>query len=92
MVKDIYDVIVVGAGNAALCSALSAREHTSNVLVLERAPQDERGGNSQFTAGGMRIVYDGVEDIEKLVDLSDEERAITDFGEYTSDQYFDDMG
>ena len=92
MANDTYDVIVVGAGNAALCAALSAREHTSNVLVLERAPLDERGGNSQFTAGGMRVVYNGIEDIEALVDLSDEEREITDFGEYTADQYFDDMG
>ena len=92
MAKDVYDVIVVGAGNAALCAALSARERAPEVLVLERAPREERGGNSQFTAGGMRIVYNGVEDIERLVDLSDEEREITDFGEYTSDRYFDDMG
>ena len=92
MTKDVYDVIVVGAGNAALCAALSARERASDVLALERAPREERGGNSQFTAGGMRIVYDGVEDVERLVDLSDEEKEITDFGAYTSDQYFDDMG
>ena len=92
MAKDAYDVIVVGAGNAALCAALSARERTPDVLVLERAPREERGGNSRFTAGSMRIVYNGVEDIEKLVDLSDEEKEITDFGAYTSDRYFDDMG
>ena len=92
MAKDAYDVIVVGAGNAALCAALSARERASDVLVLERAPREERGGNSRFTAGSMRIVYNGVEDIEKLVDLSDEEKEITDFGAYMSDRYFDDMG
>ncbi len=92
MAKDAYDVIVVGAGNAALCAALSARERASDVLVLERAPREERGGNSRFTAGSMRIVYNGVEDIERLVDLSDEEKEITDFGAYTSDRYFDDMG
>lgn len=92
MAKEFYDVVVVGAGNAALCAALSAREYVSDVLVLERAPQHERGGNSQFTAGAMRSVYNGVSDIETLVELSDEERAITDFGQYTADQYFDDMG
>ncbi|HEY8450034.1 MAG TPA: FAD-binding protein, partial [Bacillota bacterium] len=32
-----YDVVVVGAGNAALCAALSAREEGARVLVLERA-------------------------------------------------------
>jgi glycine/D-amino acid oxidase-like deaminating enzyme len=30
---------VVGAGNAALCAALSAREHGASVVVLECAPE-----------------------------------------------------
>jgi len=68
----MYDVIIVGGGNAALCAALSAREHSKRVLVLERAPEEEAGGNSRFTAGLMRIVYNGVDDLKKLVDLSDE--------------------
>ncbi|MDX2315815.1 MAG: FAD-binding protein, partial [Gammaproteobacteria bacterium] len=38
-----YDVIVVGAGNAAFCAALAARERNVSVLVLERAPQDLSG-------------------------------------------------
>ena len=46
-----YDVIVVGGGNAAFCAALAAREQGARVLVLERAPEDEAGGNSRFTAG-----------------------------------------
>ena len=50
-----YDVIVVGAGNAALCAALSARETCQRILVLERAPEHEAGGNSRFTAGAMRV-------------------------------------
>ena len=58
-----YDVIVVGGGNAALCAALSAREHCERVLVLERAPEDESGGNSRFTAGAMRVAYRGVDDL-----------------------------
>ena len=62
-----YDVIVVGAGNAALCAALSAREQGANVLVLERAPQEKRGGNSAFTGGGFRMVHHGLEDIKKFV-------------------------
>lgn len=32
--NDRYDVIVVGAGNAALSAALAAREHGASVLVL----------------------------------------------------------
>ena len=88
-----FDVIVVGGGNAALCAALSASEHVKRVLVLERAPEEEAGGNSRFTAGLLRIVYNGVDDLKTLIpDLSPEELANTDFGTYTEEQFFDDMG
>ena len=50
------DVAVVGAGNAAFCAALAAAERGASVLVLERAPEDEAGGNSRFTAGAFRCV------------------------------------
>ena len=86
-----YDVIVVGGGNAALCAALAAKEHCRRVLVLERAPEEEAGGNSRFTAGLMRVAYNGVEDLKRLIDLSDEEIARTDFGTYTAEQFLDDM-
>ena len=87
-----YDVVVVGAGNAALCAALSAQENGARVLVLECAPEDESGGNSRFTAGAMRVVYNGVEDLEQLMpDLTADEKANTDFGTYTHEQFFDDM-
>ncbi len=88
-----YDVIVVGAGNAAHCAALSAHELGARVLMLERSPQDQRGGNSSFTGGGFRMVFHGVEDIHKFVpDLTKEELETSDFGDYTAEQYLDDMG
>ena len=87
------DVIVVGAGNAALCAALSAQESGASVLVLERAPIEESGGNSRFTAGAIRCVYDGADDLVSLMpDLTQEELDKTDFGSYTEEQFFDDMG
>src|SRR5690349_22744140 len=86
------DVIVVGGGNAAFSAALSAQEQGASVLMLEAAPEDESGGNSRFTAGSMRVVYNGVDDIKTLVpDLTEEEIATSDFGTYTQDQFFDDM-
>jgi tricarballylate dehydrogenase len=87
------DVIVVGGGNAALCAALAATEHGARVLVLERAPEEQRGGNSAFTGGGMRMVHNGLETVLTVVpDLSESEKANTDFGSYSAEQYFDDLG
>ena len=62
---DSTDVVVVGAGNAALCAALAAAEAGAKVIVLERAPEAEAGGNSRFTAGAFRCVYDGVDDLAR---------------------------
>lgn len=88
-----YDVIVVGGGNAALCAALSARENDATVLLLERAPEDRRGGNTAYTGGGFRMVHHGVETVKSVVpDLSEGEITNTDFGEYTAEQYLDDLG
>ena len=47
------DVVVVGAGNAACCAALAAKEKGANVIVLEAAPMDDAGGNSRYTGGLM---------------------------------------
>ncbi|HZE10437.1 MAG TPA: FAD-dependent tricarballylate dehydrogenase TcuA [Burkholderiales bacterium] len=86
-----WDVIVIGGGNAALCAALSAKETAKRVLLLERAPEDEAGGNSRFTAGLLRIVYNGAGDLAQLIELSKEELERTDFGTYTTEQFLDDM-
>ena len=87
-----YDVVIVGAGNAAFCAALSARESGARVLVLERAPEDVSGGNSRFTAGLMRVAYRGVDDLKRVIpDLTADEIANSDFGVYTEEQFLDDL-
>src|SRR6266403_2057052 len=87
------DVIVVGAGNAATCAALSAQENGARVLMLEIAPEEARGGNSCFTGGAFRVVYRGAEDLARLIpDMNETELRDVDFGTYTEEQYFDDMG
>ena len=87
-----HDVVVVGAGNAALCAALAAADEGARVLVLERAPKSERGGNSTFTAGAMRVAYDGPADIRKLIpNLPEDVTKHVDFGMYSRDQFRNDM-
>jgi len=88
-----HDVIVVGAGNAATCAALSAKENGASVLQLEISPEAARGGNSAFTGGAFRIVYHGFDDLARLIpDISDQELANVDVGTYTAEQYYDDIG
>src|SRR5580700_10804818 len=87
-----YDVIVIGGGNAAFCAALAARESGASVLVIECAPLAERGGNSRFTAGAMRVAYNSVDDLALLIpDLTEEDKANTDFGTYPGNQFYDDL-
>src|SRR3546814_685841 len=91
MSNTTYDVIVVGAGNAAMCAALAAEENGAKVVMLERAPESEAGGNSRYTAGAMRFAHNGLQDILTLVDLNPDEIENNDFGTYTTDDFYDDM-
>lgn len=85
-------VVVVGAGNAALCAAISAREQDAEALVLEKAPEAERGGNTYFTGGGFRFPYQGIDEIRELIpDLSDAEIARVDVGAYPAAQFRADL-
>ena len=86
-------VVVIGGGNAALVAAIAARERGADVTVLERAPYALRGGNSRFTAGAMRTVYGGVDDLRRLMpELTDAEVERADFGSYPRERFYDDLG
>lgn len=49
-----------------MCS-FSRPERGAEVLVLERAPRQRRGGNTAFTAGAIRVAYNGVDDLRRLM-------------------------
>src|SRR5262245_12745124 len=89
-----YDVIVVGAGNAALAAAVAAREQgAERVVALEKAPEALRGGNTHYSGGLLRFAYDEPEDLRVIV--PDAERQVRGFFEdvepYPRRRFLDDL-
>ena len=92
MAEEIYDVIVVGAGNAGLTAALAARQQETRVLLLDKCPKAVRGGNTRFSGGGFRFTYNGLDDMRPMLpELTDEEAAKMDVGTYTNAEFFEDV-
>lgn len=72
----LYDVAVIGGGNAALCAAIAARQDGASVIVLEHAPKAFRGGNSRHTRN-LRAMHQGPTSV------------LTE--SYLEDEYWDDL-
>ncbi len=52
---DVFDVAVVGCGVAGLSAAVAAQEAGARVVVIERAPEAEYGGNTRYTEAFLRM-------------------------------------
>jgi len=88
-----YDVIVVGAGNAALSASVSARSAgAGRILVLEKAPEGMRGGNTYYSGGLLRIAFDRTEDILRLVPKARELPGFVEgIEQYPRDAFWSDL-
>ena len=75
-VDRLWDILVIGAGNAGLCAAITAAEAGCSVLVLEAATRDMRGGNTRHTRN-LRAMHEAPTDV------------LTDA--YSFEEYYDDL-
>ncbi|MDR1211512.1 MAG: FAD-binding protein [Spirochaetaceae bacterium] len=57
----VYDVVVVGFGGSGAITAITAADAGAKVLLTEKAPEGEEGGNTRF-AGQHVVDYTSVED------------------------------
>ena len=74
--SSLWDILVIGAGNAGLCAAITAAEAGCSVLVIEAATRDMRGGNTRHTRN-LRAMHEAPTDV------------LTDA--YSFEEYFDDL-
>jgi tricarballylate dehydrogenase len=89
-----YDVVVIGAGNAALAAAVSAKENgAGRVVVLEKAPREMRGGNTHWSGGVLRFAFDDPREIGELLPGVEEEyeNFYDGISPYTQADYHGDL-
>jgi tricarballylate dehydrogenase len=87
-----FDVIVAGAGNAAICAAVAAHDEGKTVCLLEKASRELRGGNTRFTGGVFRFAYDGAKDIAEIAaDAAEIEAKGASVGYYTEAAFYEDL-
>ena len=86
-------VVVVGGGSAAFEAAVAAKQAGApKVVMLEKAPEPEFGGNARFSHTGFRWVFSGPEEIRRfLPDLDDATFAKLHIPPYTAEQFHGDL-
>lgn len=67
------DVIVIGGGSAAFEAAVAARKAgAERVIMLEKAPEAEYGGNARYSGTGFRFTHSGADEIRGFIPDLDE--------------------
>ncbi len=90
----MVDVVVVGGGNAAFSAAVAAREAgAKKVVLLEKAPKEQRGGNTHFSGAIFRHVFNKASDVDRFVPDVEEKYPGFHAGvkPYTADLFREDL-
>ena len=88
--SEAYDVVIIGAGNAAMASAMSAHEEGASIVVLEKAPKEFRGGNTRFAGGLFRVSFQNREQIDKVCEKNGNPDEVN-MPVYTHDDFYNDV-
>lgn len=93
MESESCDVIVIGGGSSAFEAAVSARQNgAERVVMLEKAPEAEYGGNARFSHTGFRFCHSGKEEIRAFIpDVEDELFEAMEVRPYTQQEFLDDL-
>lgn len=87
------DIVVIGGGSAAFEAAVAAREAgAQRVVMLEKAPEAEYGGNARYSGTGFRFVHGGAAEIRQFIPEVDEALFATmEIPPYTADDFITDL-
>src|SRR6478672_12609403 len=89
---DKCDIVVVGGGSAAFEAAVAARQAgAERIVMLEKAPEDEFGGNARYSHTGFRFVYDGGREIRDFIEVDDAKFANFVMPPYTRENFLADL-
>jgi tricarballylate dehydrogenase len=91
--EESCDVVVIGAGSSAFEAAIAAKEAgAGRVVMLEKAPQSERGGNARFSHVGFRFVHSGADELREFMpDLDEAKFRQMHLPAYTAVQFDADL-
>ena len=86
-------VVVVGGGSAAFEAAVAAKQAGApKVVMLEKAPEPEFGGNARYSHTGFRWVFSGADEIRQfLPDVDDAMFAKLNLPAYSAELFHADL-
>ncbi|HSR54880.1 MAG TPA: FAD-dependent oxidoreductase, partial [Alphaproteobacteria bacterium] len=93
MANEKCDIAVIGGGSAAFEAAVAARQSgAEKVVMIEKAPEEQSGGNARFSHTGFRFVFSGPEEIREFVpDVPQEDFDILHIPPYTEETFMADL-
>jgi len=87
------DIVVIGGGSSAFEAAVAAREAgAQRVVMLEKAPESEYGGNARYSGTGFRFVHAGAAEIRRFIpEVDDTLFASMAIPPYSADEFMADL-